>query len=188
MLKELLSHDQLLTELKSLRSAYILIYKQTSEISDCSYKNVEEASSENTVFTVDVNIIRDIHSNYDITSAPSLLYFENGELKNVIKGCMSIDYYKSLFGNALFSNKGNTTTKQKRVTIYTTPTCSWCTTTKNYLKNNNIFFREIDISKNQKAAEDLVKRSGKQGVPQTDINGQIIVGFDQSKFDRLLGI
>ena len=34
----------------------------------------------------------------------------------------------------------------------------------------------------------MVKKSGKQGVPQTNINGQMIVGFDQAKINSLLGI
>jgi glutaredoxin len=49
-------------------------------------------------------------------------------------------------------------------------------------------YSDIDVSRDQKIAEDLVKRSGQQGVPQTDINGQIIVGFDQKRIDTLLGL
>jgi glutaredoxin len=46
----------------------------------------------------------------------------------------------------------------------------------------------VDISQNQDAAEALVRRSGQQGVPQTDINGQIVVGFDQPRLKELLEI
>jgi glutaredoxin len=34
----------------------------------------------------------------------------------------------------------------------------------------------------------MVKRSGQQGVPQTLINGQVVVGFDKARIDALLGI
>jgi len=37
-------------------------------------------------------------------------------------------------------------------------------------------------------AQELVKKSGQQGVPQTEINGKIIVGFDKPKIDRMLGL
>jgi glutaredoxin len=37
-------------------------------------------------------------------------------------------------------------------------------------------------------AEEMVRRSGQQGVPQTDINGEIIVGFDKARINRLLDI
>ncbi|MEZ4999996.1 MAG: glutaredoxin domain-containing protein [Bacteroidales bacterium] len=77
---------------------------------------------------------------------------------------------------------------QKRVTVYSTPTCSWCNTLKTYLKDNHIIFRDIDVSTDQKAAAEMVRRSGQQGVPQTDINGTMIVGFDRARIDRMLEI
>ena len=46
----------------------------------------------------------------------------------------------------------------------------------------------MDVSVDQKAAEEMVKKSGQQGVPQTEINGQIIVGFDKTRINSLLGI
>jgi glutaredoxin-like YruB-family protein len=78
--------------------------------------------------------------------------------------------------------------KQKQVIIYTTPTCSWCRTLKDYLKNNRINFREIDVTKDEKAATEMVKRSGQQGVPQSLIDGQVVVGFDRNRINTLLGI
>jgi glutaredoxin len=59
---------------------------------------------------------------------------------------------------------------------------------KNHLKASNIRFTEVDVSQNQEAAEQMVRRSGQRGVPQTDIDGQIIVGFDKNKINSLLGI
>jgi glutaredoxin len=46
----------------------------------------------------------------------------------------------------------------------------------------------VDVSVDQKAAEEMVRKSGQQGVPQTDINGEIIVGFDKTRINTLLGI
>jgi glutaredoxin-like YruB-family protein len=83
---------------------------------------------------------------------------------------------------------GNDEAPKKRVTVYSTPSCPWCTTLKNYLKEKNIAFRDVDVSRDMKAAEDLVKRSGQRGVPQTDINGQIIVGFDKPRLNQMLDI
>ncbi|NOR87359.1 MAG: NrdH-redoxin [Bacteroidales bacterium] len=77
---------------------------------------------------------------------------------------------------------------QKRVTVYSTPSCSWCTTLKKHLDHHGIKYRDIDISKDSKVAEEMTKRSGQQGVPQTDISGQMIVGFDKNKINSLLGI
>ena len=75
---------------------------------------------------------------------------------------------------------------QKRVTVYSTPACSWCNTLKSFLKERKVQFRDIDVSLDQKAAEQMVNKSGQQGVPQTEIDGQIIVGFDKKRIDSLL--
>ena len=57
-----------------------------------------------------------------------------------------------------------------------------------YIRKNNIRFKEVDVSKDEKAAQLMVQKSGQQGVPQTEINGQIVVGFNQGRIDELLGL
>jgi glutaredoxin-like YruB-family protein len=70
--------------------------------------------------------------------------------------------------------------------VYSTPTCSWCNTLKTWLRKNNIPFTDVDVSRDQRAAEELTRRTGQQGVPQTEINGQIVVGFNQPRLKELL--
>ncbi len=72
------------------------------------------------------------------------------------------------------------------VKVYSTPTCPWCTVAKKYLASKNISFQEVDVSKNREAASEMVKKSGQRGVPVLEINGSIIVGFDQNRIDRLI--
>lgn len=76
----------------------------------------------------------------------------------------------------------------KRVKVYSTPTCPWCLRTKQFLKDNNIVFEDIDVSVNQAAAEEMVQKSAQMGVPVLDIEGEIIVGFDRDKIRRELGL
>ena len=76
----------------------------------------------------------------------------------------------------------------KQVIIFTTSTCSWCRKVKNYLKEKKVKFREVDVARDEKAARDMVRKSGQQGVPQIWINNYPIVGFDKSKIDRMLTI
>ncbi|MBU1578406.1 MAG: glutaredoxin family protein [Bacteroidetes bacterium] len=117
------------------------------------------------------------------------MVFEGAQYINVVKGCNDPAYYISLFEESLYqASLKDGETAQKRVTVYSTPTCSWCNTLKSYLRTHSIRFTDVDVSKNQSAAEKMVRRSGQQGVPQTDINGEIIVGFDKAKINRLLGI
>jgi len=59
---------------------------------------------------------------------------------------------------------------------------------KQFLKDNNITFEDVDVSMNQQAAEEMVKISGQMGVPVLDIEGEIIVGFDKERIKQALGI
>ena len=76
----------------------------------------------------------------------------------------------------------------KRVIVFSTPTCSWCRKLKNYLRENKIRFKDIDVSRDMQAARDMVRKTGQQGVPQIWINNYPVVGFDKAKIDRLLGL
>ena len=72
------------------------------------------------------------------------------------------------------------------IKVYSTPSCPWCTVAKKYLTSKNIQFEDVDVSKNREAAMEMVQKSGQRGVPVIDINGSIIVGFDQATIDTLI--
>ena len=179
-------------ELQSNENTWLLLFKKGSEQSDCAFENyskADENSEDNVLCYADVNSVRDIHSEYNVTSVPTLLNFEKGELKNIVKGCYKPEQFNAIFEKSSFvaANSGDGK-PQRNVTVYTTPTCSWCTTIKRHLQENGIQYREVNVAADQKAAEEMVKKSGQQGVPQTDINGQVIVGFDKTRINSLLGI
>ncbi len=168
----------------------LMLYKSGSDPSLCALANLDKAVSgltEVPVFTADVSGVRDIHPVYGISSVPSLLVFEAGHLISVVKGCQEDGFYRALVENEIFRAKAEVK-NVKNVTVYTTPTCSWCNTLKTWLRKNNVPYTEVDVSRDQDAAGELVRRSGQQGVPQTDINGQLVVGFDQKKLKELLEI
>ncbi|HVC86553.1 MAG TPA: glutaredoxin family protein [Gaiellaceae bacterium] len=75
-----------------------------------------------------------------------------------------------------------------RVLVFTTPTCPWCVRAKQYLRQRNVKFREVDVSRDAAAARDLVRRTGQMGVPVVEIDGRPIVGFDKQQINRLLGL
>ncbi len=78
--------------------------------------------------------------------------------------------------------------QNKRVVVFTTPNCPWCRKTKEYLRRNKIRFKEIDVTKDHKAAQDIVRRTGQRGVPVILVNNRPIVGFNKELLDRLLEI
>lgn len=74
------------------------------------------------------------------------------------------------------------------VTVYTTPTCSWCHVVKSHLQSHQVPFAEVDVSADMEKAREMVTKSGQYGVPVLDIDGEIIVGFDRVRIDTLLEI
>ena len=77
---------------------------------------------------------------------------------------------------------------QPKVLVFSTPTCTYCNLAKKYFREKGVKFTDIDVSRDQAAARDMVRRSGQMGVPVIDIGGRIIVGFDRPKINSLLGI
>ncbi|MEO0075885.1 MAG: glutaredoxin domain-containing protein [candidate division WOR-3 bacterium] len=77
---------------------------------------------------------------------------------------------------------------QPKVIIFTTPTCSFCNAAKRYFREKNIRFTEVDVSRDQKAAMDMYRRTGQMGVPVILINNRPIVGFDVNKINQMLNI
>lgn len=76
----------------------------------------------------------------------------------------------------------------KNVVVFSTPTCGWCRKLKSYLKQKQIRFKDVDVSRDDKAARDMVKKTGQRGVPQLWINNYPVVGFNKPKIDKLLNI
>ena len=72
------------------------------------------------------------------------------------------------------------------VRIYTTPSCVYCTKAKQYFRENRIPFTEYNVAQDLKKAEEMVKKSGQMGVPVVDVNGRIIIGFNQPEIERAL--
>ncbi len=74
-----------------------------------------------------------------------------------------------------------------KIVVYSTPACPYCTMIKNFLNEKGIEFEEIDVSVNYEAAKEMIGKSGHMGVPQIEINGKIIVGFDKKALEEELG-
>ena len=77
---------------------------------------------------------------------------------------------------------------QPKVLVFSTPTCTYCNLAKKYFREKGVKFTDVNVSRDQADARDMVRRSGQMGVPVIDIGGRIIVGFDRPKINSLLGI
>lgn len=75
-----------------------------------------------------------------------------------------------------------------KVTVYSTTWCAFCKTEKQYLDKLGVDYVAKDIEEDKAAYEELMGKVGGnfQGVPVTDIDGDIILGFDRPKIDASL--
>ncbi len=166
---------------------FILIFKKGTAHSDCAFNNLSKIEDVK-ILSVDVNHVRDVHTHFGVNSVPSLVIVKNNKVENIVKGCQTTNYYDQIIHERKISYTTNDGKPQKRVTVYSTPTCTFCNKLKKYFNKHGIKYTDIDVSRNQQAAMEMARKSGQRGVPQTEIDGQIIVGFDTAKLSRLLNI
>ena len=75
-----------------------------------------------------------------------------------------------------------------KVKLYVTVACPYCYTLKEFLKEHNVIFEEIDVGSDEKARDYIIEKTGKMEAPIIEIDGKIVVGFDKGKICELLDI
>ncbi len=76
----------------------------------------------------------------------------------------------------------------KKVTIYSTPTCHFCQMTKDFLKDKGIAYTEHNVASDLEKRQEMIQKSGQMGVPVIFVGDELIVGFDQERLVSSLGI
>ena len=75
----------------------------------------------------------------------------------------------------------------RKVVIYSTPTCPYCKRAKDYLSRKGIAYTDINVAQDREKAREMIQKSGQMGVPVIIIgDNEIVVGFNQSLLDKLL--
>lgn len=73
-----------------------------------------------------------------------------------------------------------------KVIVYSTSWCPWCSRVKDFLKEKKIPFKDINVENNPEAAQEMANKSGQMGVPVIDIDGTIIIGFNEPEIRKAL--
>ena len=76
----------------------------------------------------------------------------------------------------------------KTVSIYTTPSCTYCRMAKEFFKEHNVAFSEFDVAADPVRRGEMVEMTGQLGVPVIKIDDTLLVGFNRTKVSELLGI
>ncbi len=75
-----------------------------------------------------------------------------------------------------------------KIRVFSTKTCPYCVTLKQFLNDNKIEFEDLDVSENEEARKEMIEKTGQMGVPVIQIDDEIVVGFNKPKISQLLGI
>lgn len=76
----------------------------------------------------------------------------------------------------------------KKVGIYTTPVCVYCKKAKDFFAQNKVTYEEYNVIIDEKRRDEMIKRSGQMGVPVIDVDGKLVIGFDERRLRELLTI
>ncbi|OGF63375.1 NrdH-redoxin [Candidatus Giovannonibacteria bacterium RIFCSPLOWO2_01_FULL_44_40] len=76
----------------------------------------------------------------------------------------------------------------KKVSIYSTPWCVYCKMAKKFFEDNKISYEEHNVASDAKGRDEMIQKTGQMGVPVIDIDGKIVIGFDQPRLKELLGV
>ncbi len=72
------------------------------------------------------------------------------------------------------------------VKLYSTPSCPYCRMAKDFLEGEGVAFTVVDVSEDERAAQEMVERSGQMGVPVLELGSVIIAGFDRGAYRKAL--
>ena len=75
-----------------------------------------------------------------------------------------------------------------KIVVYGTEHCPWCHRAKDFFKENGVEFKYIDVGKDRKAAEEMIEKTGQRGVPVIEMGKEIIIGFDEARIKKKLGL
>ncbi len=136
------------------------------------------------VAKVDVDKNQELAMRFGVQSIPTVAAFYNGEEVDRFVGVRE----KAFYAHALDELKKDmeNPSAEKKIVVFSTPTCPWCQRLKSYLKEHGVAFEDKDVSRDQNAAIAMVQKSGEMGVPQMWVGRQVVVGFDQERIDQLL--
>ncbi len=74
----------------------------------------------------------------------------------------------------------------KKVSIYSTPTCHFCNLAKEYFKEHNVSYEEFNVATDLEKRREMIMKSNQMGVPVIDIDGDVVVGFNQNQIAEML--
>jgi len=82
----------------------------------------------------------------------------------------------------------NNLNRDVKVTVYTAPGCVYCNMAKKFFMDHDILFKEVDVSEDVSARENIEEETHQSGVPVIEVGDHVFVGFDRKALEEVLEI
>jgi len=172
---------------KDGKTIYLFCYNKQTDLLDKISEVKKELKIQN-LFIFNVNSDKTLKFNLNISETPVLLHIRSNTVVNQYLELNDTNIIVNiLLGKRIKqsrSTKLQNKKSTKKVTVYYASNCPWCKLLIKYLQDNNISFKKTNVSTESKI-QSLIKKSHLTGIPQTEINGKFIVGFDIKKLDKI---
>lgn len=175
---------------QELLLAFLIEQNQGSSAARGALEQALASNPEAKAYSVDARAVRNLSSRFQVTAVPTVLRVRGPDTLDRLVGPQSPGTYAALMKPKLRSTSQNQTkpNSQPSVKLYVTNTCPWCRKLESYLDRRGVRYSKVNVSTDLAAAHAMVRKSGQQGVPQAEIDGTMVVGFDKARIDNLLGL
>lgn len=181
--------DKLLDSEKELVLAFLVEQSQSSKAVRESLEKALSTNPEGRAYTIDVQNVRNVAARYQVTAAPTVLRINGCQTLDRLVGPQAPAAYAALLKPTPPAKLAATTaSKQPPVKVYVTNSCPWCRKLESYLDKRGVKYTKVNLETNPSAARDMTNKSGQRGVPQSDIGGTMVIGFDLARINQLLGL
>lgn len=182
--------DQVLAQDNELLLAFLIDDSQASTTAREALEKALALRPEGHAYAVNARTVRNAASRFGVTAVPTVLRMRQGQTVDKLVGPQSQATYAALLAPSLSANNKPTedATKRVPVKVYVTNTCPWCRRLESYLDQHQVRYTKVNVQNDPAAAHEMQRKSGQLGVPQADIGGQMVVGFDKARIDKLLNL
>ncbi len=182
--------DQALANDNDLLLAFLIDDSQGSATARQTLEQALASRPGSHAYVINAKTVRNAASRFGVTAVPTVLRIKQGQTVDRLVGPQSQATYTALLAPPAPANNKPHESVPKRppVKMYVTNTCPWCRRLESYLDQHQVRYTKVNVQNDPSAAHEMQRKSGQLGVPQAEIGGQMVVGFDKARIDKLLNL
>lgn len=182
--------EQILASDNEVLLAFLIEDNRGSASARQALEQAVHSNPDGHAYVIDAKTVRNAATRFGVRAVPTVLRVKQGHTVDKLVGPQSPATYAALLAPTarVRSKATDSVPKSPPVKLYVTNSCPWCRRLESYLDQHQVRYTKVNVENDPSAAQAMQRKSGQLGVPQAEIGGQMVVGFDKAKIDRLLSI